>query len=422
MRTISNLPKVLPTERKIKLVNVILSIVFLIAVTYTIRYLFFDSKDISLPLLAPFLILPPFLKLLIHFGKIDLSAMIGLLGFNIALFLVASSESLETGVYLHFVSASAVAISLFEYEDKEKSIFFVSLSVALFLMVNLLSFDFISFREYSPENEDIFYTAHTLGMTASSCFSLFMVLGTNYSLQKFLIRNKRVIELQNDELQKRNEELDRFVYSASHDLRAPLASIKGVIGLMKLENKDDSEYSTMIMDRISVMEDFIHDIVHYSRNTRAEVKIEKIVLFDLIIEIQKALSHFENAQKIELKNQVDQSLIIESDAYRLRVILTNFISNAIKYADLSKERPSVVIRFEEQDKQNIIRVEDNGIGIDKNHVTEVFRMFYRASQISEGSGLGLYIAIESAKKLGYELEVQSTKGEGSTFLIKILKN
>ena len=231
-----------------------------------------------------------------------------------------------------------------------------------------------------------------------------------------------MIELQNDELQKRNEELDRFVYSASHDLRAPLASIKGVIGLMKLENKDDSEYSTMIMDRISVMEDFIHDIVHYSRNTRAEVKIEKIVLFDLIIEIQKALSHFENAQKIELKNQVDQSLIIESDAYRLRVILTNFISNAIKYADLSKERPSVVIRFEEQDKQNIIRVEDNGIGIDKNHVTEVFRMFYRASQISEGSGLGLYIAIESAKKLGYELEVQSTKGEGSTFLIKILKN
>lgn len=411
--------RILPPKRKAVVINRILAVVFLIAIVYFVRYLFFDSKDISLPLLAPFLLLPPLLSFLNSIEKYDLSATFGLLGFNIALFLVAISESLSTGVYLHFVSASAVAISIFEYEKRWKSIAFISLSVSLLLLTNLVSFDLVEYREYSPENNRIFFFVHTLGMAFISCYSIFMLLGHNFGLQAYLRRSHTVVEERNIELRKANEELDRFVYSASHDLRAPLSSIKGLVSLIDKESPSKSEYTPLVMNRISVMEAFIHDIVHYSRNTRVEVKNEKIGLKSLIEEVISSLSHFDNAQDVKIRNKVVPEIEIHTDPYRLKVILTNLISNAIKYADLQKEDSYIDINFSVKKGSCEIKIKDNGIGIDTEHLEKIFTMFYRATLLSQGSGLGLYIANESAQKMGYKLNVESEERKGSTFVIEM---
>ena len=147
------LKNVVAPRNKISHINRILSVIFLIAVAYLIRYLFFDSKAISIPLLLPFLVLPLVILILNYFRLFSLSATAGLLGFNIALFLVASSEARETGVYLHFVSACAVAIFLFEYKQRRKAILFIVLSISLFIVVNIIPMNFIPYREYSMENE-----------------------------------------------------------------------------------------------------------------------------------------------------------------------------------------------------------------------------------------------------------------------------
>ncbi len=411
---------VVAPHNKISHINRILSVIFLIAVAYLIRYLFFDSKAISIPLLLPFLVLPLVILILNYFRLFSLSATAGLLGFNIALFLVASSEARETGVYLHFVSACAVAIFLFEYKQRRKAILFIVLSISLFIVVNIIPMNFIPYREYSMENEKIFFILHTVGATLISCFSFFSVLDQNYGFQKYLKSNQKLIEEQNQELLKTNEELDRFVYSASHDLKAPLSSIKGLVTLMELENAVfDTKYTTKIKERITVMESFIKDIVQYSRNSRVETKLEQIELHSTIEEVLDSLSHFDHAAQIAISNDVPQGVSINADSYRLKVILNNIITNAIKYADLDKENSQIKISHSVSNQIGKLRIEDNGIGIEQPHLSKIFDMFFRASHKSDGSGLGLYIAAESAKKMNYDIDVESMIGVGTVFYIII---
>ncbi|MEM8568759.1 MAG: HAMP domain-containing sensor histidine kinase, partial [Bacteroidota bacterium] len=381
---------------------------------------FFDSKSISIPLLSPFLALPVVIWILNHYKKYNLSATLGMIGFNIALFLVACSESRDTGVYLHFISSSATSIFLFEYDQRWKAVSFISLSVSLFIIINLVPMDFIAYREYSPENERIFFVLHTIGVTLISCDCLFSVLDQNYHFQKYLRKNQKVIEQKNKDLEKANTELDRFVYSASHDLRAPLASIRGLVSLMEMEKVvSNNDYTSKITSRITVMESYINDIVHYSRNARVEVSPEAVNLHAIVSGIVSSLDHFDNASDLKIGNYIDSKLTLNTDPYRLKVILSNVIANAIKYADLKKDVPFVKISMVRVDTSMELRIEDNGIGIDKMHLHSIFDMFYRASQESYGSGLGLYIAVEAAEKLKYKIEVESEINHGTCFKIKI---
>ncbi|MEM6525318.1 MAG: histidine kinase dimerization/phospho-acceptor domain-containing protein [Bacteroidota bacterium] len=335
VRTVKNI--IIPNS-KAALVNRMLVITFGIALTYFLRYLFFDSKSISIPLLSPFLALPVVIWILNHYKKYNLSATLGMIGFNIALFLVACSESRDTGVYLHFISSSATAIFLFEYDQRWKAVSFISLSVSLFIVINLVPMDFIAYREYSPENERIFFVLHTIGVTLISCDCLFSVLDQNYHFQKYLRKNQKVIEQKNKDLEKANTELDRFVYSASHDLRAPLASIRGLVSLMEMEKVvSNNDYTSKITSRITVMESYINDIVHYSRNARVEVSPEAVNLHAIVSGIVSSLDHFDNASNLKIENYIDSKLTLNTDPYRLKVILSNVIANAIKYADLKKE-------------------------------------------------------------------------------------
>lgn len=229
------------------------------------------------------------------------------------------------------------------------------------------------------------------------------------------------IRKKNVQLAKTNEELDRFVYSASHDMRAPLSSLLGLIHLSEKTNQPEELhlYLAMMKERIKTMEGFIREVTDYSRNTRLDITPSEIILKPLLREIANALAYSVENKKVRLLWHVPDDLIVTTDASRLKVVLNNLISNAYKYHDQKKSERFIKISAGRMDGKTWIHIEDNGIGIAPEHQHRIFDMFYRASETSEGSGLGLYIVKETLQKLGGTISVSSEPEQGATFSFSV---
>jgi signal transduction histidine kinase len=140
--------------------------------------------------------------------------------------------------------------------------------------------------------------------------------------------------------------------------------------------------------------------------------------FDALIgECFDELRYMEGADRLTLRVNVVNQVPFHSDAFRLRIVFKNLISNAIKYMNL--RRPDNFIWFSIATDGNALRlrVQDNGIGIDQAYVDRIFGMFFRATERSEGSGLGLYIVKQTVERLGGTISLQSTLDEGTQFSI-----
>ncbi|MGM0579082.1 MAG: PAS domain S-box protein [Bacteroidota bacterium] len=223
------------------------------------------------------------------------------------------------------------------------------------------------------------------------------------------------------ELQKTNFELDKFVYSVSHDLRAPLASILGLINVAQIENPTDpqNKYWDMVRKSINKLEGFIRDILDYSNNSRTEINIKKIDFKKIMDEVQENFSYLKGIERLNIEIEINDKVPFYSDENRIKIILNNLFSNAIKYQDLNKKSSYFKLNIEISEKQALINISDNGIGIEEAHLDKVFNMFYRASENSKGSGLGLYITNEIVLKLGGTINIKSEEGKGTSFEIII---
>ena len=233
-------------------------------------------------------------------------------------------------------------------------------------------------------------------------------------------RAEEKIQRTNQELSKRNTELDNFVYSVSHDLRAPIAS---VLGLVNLAKKDiDIHMKDMYLDMIqksSLQQDvFIKEILDQSRNSRLEVKREEIMFQSLIEETFTQLKFATNAvQNVEKVILVNQHQPFFSDRWRLKVILNNIISNAIRYRN--GRDPVIKVNVDINGNAATVAIEDNGKGIERDHLPNVYKMFYRATDDGAGSGLGLYIVKEAVEKLNGNINIESEVGKGTRVQLQI---
>ena len=229
------------------------------------------------------------------------------------------------------------------------------------------------------------------------------------------------IKEQNLMLEKTNAELDRFVYSTSHDLRAPLSSVLGLINIARMSQNIDEQHRCldMMKDRIHTLNGFIADIIDYSRNSRLSVLKEHVVLDDLVQESIRNLQYFQHSQLIRITCEGLEEISFSGDRSRLKIILNNIIANAIKYHNVDQDDPYVYIKARHVGRLLEITVSDNGEGIDPELLDRIFEMFFRASEKSEGSGLGLYIAKEMADKLNGHIKVNSVIGSGTTFTLRI---
>ena len=234
---------------------------------------------------------------------------------------------------------------------------------------------------------------------------------------------KAQLQAQNEELKKINAELDKFVYRASHDLRAPLVSVLGLINIVKQEALEEnrSTYYDMMTKSITKLDKFIQDIIHYSKNTRLVVKKEVIDFHLLVEETFEDLHYIEGADSIEKIVLIQKDATFVSDRSRLHMIFNNIISNAIRYRNPHRNKSYINVKIKVTHSKCFIEIKDNGIGIGNEHVTKVFDMFYRASASKTGSGLGLYIVKEAIQAIQGEILVQSALGKGTKFTL-ILPN
>ena len=225
----------------------------------------------------------------------------------------------------------------------------------------------------------------------------------------------------NEELIKTNAELDRFVYSASHDLRAPIASLLGLIEVARLEEDRNNIVELLELQQKSLLrlDRFIKDIVDHSRNTRTDVNSDSINFENLVHSVFEQLQFMDNVNKIQKRVSITQEGPFYTSATRLDILFNNLISNAIKYADLRKADPFLEIDISANAAWAHIRIRDNGEGIPSESLSKIFDMFFRASRRGTGSGLGLYIVREAIQKIRGTIEVKSEFGEGTEFVVVV---
>ncbi|HCM75854.1 MAG TPA: hybrid sensor histidine kinase/response regulator [Cytophagales bacterium] len=246
---------------------------------------------------------------------------------------------------------------------------------------------------------------------------------TQRKLQSQRLEAELALRGQNEELLKINQELDSFVYSVSHDLRAPLLSILGLLNISRMDERPRDpvydEYFNMMEKSIKKLDGTLKEILAYSRNARSEVTPTQV---DFMLVLKSCM------QKIEfLDGFSDMDIKIEcrsmhspffSDGHRLSVVCENLLSNAIKYRN-PKRKSLLFITLNVNENEARIKFEDNGIGIDEKLLPNVFKMFFRGTEQSDGAGLGLYLVKETLQKLKGTIHATSTFGVGSTFELTI---
>ena len=233
-------------------------------------------------------------------------------------------------------------------------------------------------------------------------------------------QKERELIKKNQELKQLNEELDAFVYSSSHDLRAPLTSVQGLVSLIEEETNIQKIYylNYLIKESIERLLKVTDDMVDYSRNARTEIEKEEVTLLDLIDSTIVNHSFVENFHRLKIKidiNNPPEKIFLEKK--RFEILFNNFLSNAIKYQDTTKEFSYLIITVNFFKENFELIFEDNGIGIEPVHQEKVFDMFYRANAYSLGSGLGLYIVKGIIGKLNGKIDLKSTFQKGTIFTL-----
>lgn len=229
------------------------------------------------------------------------------------------------------------------------------------------------------------------------------------------------LKLKNDELAKVNYQMEKFLYSTSHDLRSPIATILGLLNLIRMEVKSalmadyvsKIEISTLKLDKI------IKDIMSFSKATYQRINSEKI---DFEAQAWKAFNNYRDdpaTRKLSFEVNVASTLPFYTDTERLDIILDNVVRNSIHFFDPNKLKSFIRVNITSDKHSASLEILDNGIGIGAQHSDNIFKMFYKASHLSKGAGLGLYIVKETVEKLHGEITVESEVGFGTVIRIRI---
>lgn len=236
-----------------------------------------------------------------------------------------------------------------------------------------------------------------------------------------LYQTRRELEQKIQDLEKVNFELDRFIYSASHDLRAPLATILGLVRVGRLEVQDrlSLDYLNRIETSVQKLDLLVNHIIDYYKNSEAEDFLREIHVEDMLEDVMETIRSDRGSDDALLDVKIDQEAPFFGDDFRLRIMMSHLITNAIKFKRPEQDKARIEFHFRSNQQEAEIRVKDHGIGILQEHIEQVFQMFFKTAQDASGPGLGLYIVKEALGRMEGVVEVVSTPGKGTEFIIKI---
>ncbi len=337
------------------------------------------------------------------------------------IFLAASTFGQTSNLHFIYVLIIFATILTFDKSEAKSVVFLFSMILLAFLVLILTDFSLLLSPDVTPaQQRAISWVSIYFGIVGSIAISYFYI--DRFTKQTHLVKKaNELLQTKFDELQKLNTELDRFVYSISHDLKAPIAS---VLGLVYLGNRakdltEAHQYFDLQDKSLQKLNGFIADIMDYSRNNRTELQLQAIDFEGEIANVLEMQAHHRPEHQLDTSFAISQATPFVNDRHRLLVVLNNLISNAFRYYNPYQLHSWVKVMVEVAPEKSTIIISDNGIGIGQEHLSRIFDMFYRATDQATGSGLGLYIVKEVINKLRGEIQVESVEGQGTTFTITI---
>jgi PAS domain S-box-containing protein len=240
----------------------------------------------------------------------------------------------------------------------------------------------------------------------------------------YFIRDVTELKIVEEKLKAKNADLNALVYGASHDLKGPVASSLGLINLARNETNVDAlkNYIEMTEKCILRLDAILIGLNQFTKITQTNIASEPIHFESLINTVVEGFENHPWMKNVSCNLRVESDQVLSSDKYLLQSIMHNLFENALKYKKEYILDPRVDITVEDVPGMVQISVADNGIGISEMVLPEIFKMFYRGTTMSHGSGLGLYIVKSGIEKLGGTIQVESQMRMGSTFTIKLPVN
>lgn len=220
----------------------------------------------------------------------------------------------------------------------------------------------------------------------------------------------------------KNNELDTFIYRASHDLRGPIATMMGLNQIVRYEITDPAaiRYFNLYNSQIMRLHNITVSLIELTKIKDRNCEITKIDFNALWQETKAEIVKLPDVTDVNLEDAIEHIQDFSSDIHLLKVILFNLVANAVSYrrSDVSS-LARVEIMQDKASKHVILKVSDNGIGIDGALQHKIFNMFFRGTERSKGPGLGLYILKNSVEKLNGRITLNSVPYKGTTFKIEI---
>lgn len=232
-----------------------------------------------------------------------------------------------------------------------------------------------------------------------------------------------LLEQSKAELQKKNADLEQFLYTASHDLRTPLVTVKTFLGYLAEDMADnnqervaqDLQFIHGAADKMKLLLDELLDMARIDRVATLPVRVS---LKELLGEVLDILAGIINTRKVDI-HLPDTDLVLLGDRLELFRIWQNLIENAIKYSCNDSAR-CIELDIQQMNGEKVFCVKDNGIGIDPQYRTKIFGIFEKLDPKSAGAGVGLSMAQRIVEKCGGRIWVESKGiGKGSCFFFTL---
>lgn len=219
----------------------------------------------------------------------------------------------------------------------------------------------------------------------------------------------------------RTSELDTFVYKSSHDIKGPIRSIMGVamVGLQDITDPGSRLYFEHIRKSSRRLDRVVCQLLKVMEAKSSSLESQQIDFKKMVSDLLSHFQIFPGFNNLKSEIQIIQKETFFSDATLLFFIIQNLIENSITHQDESKGQPFLKISIDVKNDFAVIKISDNGLGIEKEYHEKIFEMFFKVNLESTGSGLGLYMTKNNLEKLNGTIHVESDPGVGSTFTVKI---
>jgi len=252
--------------------------------------------------------------------------------------------------------------------------------------------------------------------------SIAILIVSFFVVYRSIKKHQQELVVKNFQLEQLNEDLEQFAYRSSHDLKAPLSSIRGLATFVAQDiNSGDLDEAVTNTEKISQLasklESLIVDILELARADSAVETDENINLKELVSEIETKYHQQIEAKAITFSYRQETNDLLVTQRTRLTQILENLISNSIKYVNPAEAQPFITVSAYLVDRKNHISVKDNGPGIPFDLQKDVFTLFKRFHpDLAEGSGIGLSIIKKHIDRMGADIYLKSSPS-GSEFTV-----